>query len=119
MDLSGLTALLSAFLAALGGNHGGLALAFLLIAGLGWKLRQCEKKHDVTLDQNARLAAACMQMGTTVNVLCGNRVVEVGSLDDILAGKSAVKYVSKPEMGRRRGDQKPDDPAGGDGHVSA
>lgn len=82
---------------------------FLLIAALAWRLIKCEAKHETSAKENARLMAACVQMGSVLNTLSGNDIVDVSDLEEILAGKSALKY------GARFRPPKPPDPGQGTG----
>lgn len=116
-----LLALLGAVTTAFTGNQGGVALAFLLIAGLAWKLRSCDRKHEEVLAQNQRLAIACAQLIAVTNSQAGYEVVSSGSLEDLLQGKPAVRYVDRRVAGRRKNDRgagdAEDGSAGGSGNV--
>jgi hypothetical protein len=105
------------------GNQGGVVLAFLLILGLGWKLRSCDRKHDQVLAQNHRLSIACVQLIADANARAGREVVSSAAIEEILAGKPAVKYAERRAPGRRKNEKGTSDgetePAGGPGDVSA
>lgn len=89
-------------------NYGGFAALLVWVSWLAWKLRDCERKHDLIQRQNAKLAASYLQMSGAVNTLAGARIVEVASLEDVLGGKDAVRYLSKPDNGRRAGEKQAD-----------
>lgn len=111
--ITALLALLGGLLQAFAGNHGGLAMAFLLIAVLGWRLYICERKHQDVQTAKAELLASNAKLTGAVIILHGiathlaggqRRRAHIPTLDELLSGKPEVveQYKAHAETSPRR-----------------